>query len=170
MLNVNAENGRPLRRRGVLAMLGGAAVAALMPLRPAKAEGRAVSALVFDGDALVSAGAQIRRHDPSGGADARLATPRAPIRALACHPGRPGRLYAAPVGGGILRSDDGGMSWRTAQAGLPAGQAAALAIAAGAPETARGSPRPSARSWRSPRSISPPAWAVSGSMPEPRPA
>jgi len=135
MLNVNSANGRPLRRRGVLAMLGGAAVAALMPLRSAKAGGRAVSALVFDGDALVSAGAQIRRHDPSGGADARLATPRAPIRALACHPGRPGRLYAAPVGGGILRSDDGGMSWRTAQAGLPAGQAAALAIAAAAPDT-----------------------------------
>lgn len=130
----NPLTGQPVTRRDALALMGGAAVAALLPARPAKAGGGAVSALVFDGDALVSAGVQVRRHALSGSA-ARLATPRKPIRALTCHPGQTGRLFAAPEGGGLLRSDDGGLSWRTAQAGLPGVQVTALAVAAAAPDT-----------------------------------
>lgn len=135
MLNMNSVNGRPLGRRGVLAMLGGATVSGLFPALSAQAGGAEASALVFDGDALVVAGAQLWRHDLSGGASATFAAPRAPIRALACHPARAGRLFAAPDGGGIERSDDGGRTWDAASGGLPQAQVTALAIAAGAPDT-----------------------------------
>jgi photosystem II stability/assembly factor-like uncharacterized protein len=92
-------------------------------------------ALAFDGDALIVAGAQVWRHDPSGGSTERLSTPRARIQALAAHPERSGRLLAASEGGGVLRSDDGGRFWRAASDGLPQAQVTALAMAAGAPDT-----------------------------------
>jgi len=135
MLNVNSVNGWPLGRRSVLAMLGGATVSGLFPALSAQAMGAAASTLAFDGDALVVAGAQVWRHDLSGGASATLATPRAHIRALACHPARTGRLFAALDGGGLDRSDDGGRTWRAASGGLPQPQVTAVAIAAGAPDT-----------------------------------
>lgn len=122
-------------RRGVLALLGGVAFSRLLPVRPAQAGDAAEVALAFDGDALIAAGAQIWRYDPSGGPVERSAVPGAPIRALACHPARKGRLFAAPEGGGVVRSDDGGRSWRAAAGGLPHAQVTALAIAAGAPDT-----------------------------------
>lgn len=125
----------PLGRRGVLALLGGTAFAGLLPAGSAQAGGGAASALAFDGDALIAAGAQVWRNDPSGGPAALVATPRAPIRALACHPERSGRLFAATEGGGIARSDDGGLSWNAADSGLPPLQVTALAIAAGLPDT-----------------------------------
>ncbi|MEQ9038827.1 MAG: hypothetical protein RIE24_10770 [Silicimonas sp.] len=123
-----------LGRRNVLALLGGVAAAALLSARRARAEGAAASALAFDGDVLVAAGAQVWRHDLSGGA-VPLPAPRTPIRALACHPDRPGRLFAALQDGGLDRSDDGGRTWRTASGGLPQTQVTAVAIAAGAPDT-----------------------------------
>ena len=135
MLDVNSEIGRPVGRRGVLAMLGAATVYGLFPALPAQAGGAAASALAFDGDELVVAGAQVWRHDVSGGASATLPAPRAPVRALACHPARTGRLFAALEGGGLDRSDDGGRTWRAASGGLPQAQVTALAIAAGAPDT-----------------------------------
>ena len=54
---------------------------------------------------------------------------------MACHPDRPGRLFAALEGGGLDRSDDGGRTWAAASGGLPLAQVTALAIAAGAPDT-----------------------------------
>ena len=135
MLDVNSETGRTVGRRGVLAMLGGLTLSGLFPALPVQAGGAAASALAFDGDALVVAGAQVWRHDLSGGPSATSAAPRATVRALACHPGRSGRLFAALDGGGLDRSDDGGGTWVAASGGLPQAQVTALAIAAGAPDT-----------------------------------
>lgn len=134
-MNRNNPTTNPLRRRHVLAMLGGVAAAGLLPAQWALAEGAAKLALAFDGDALVVAGAQVWRHDLSGRDAATLPAPRAPIRALACHPARTGRLFAALDGGGLDRSDDGGRTWRAASGGLSQAQVTALAIAAGAPDT-----------------------------------
>lgn len=134
MLNVSSENTRTFSRRGVLAILGGVAAAGLLPTPRARAGGASSSALAFDGDVLVVAGAQVLRFDPSGDA-ILLPAPRSPIRALACHPDRPGRLFAARIGGGLDRSGDGGRTWAAASDGLPLAQVTALAIAAGAPDT-----------------------------------
>lgn len=125
-----------IARRRTLALLGGVAAAGLLPARTARAADKPASALVFDGDALIAAtGDEVWRHDRSGGAAARLSTPGAPVRALACHPGKPGRLFASPEGGGVLRSDNGGHSWRPASGGLPQASVTTLTIAAGAPDT-----------------------------------
>jgi photosystem II stability/assembly factor-like uncharacterized protein len=134
-MNMNNPTTNLLGRRSVLAMLGGVAAAVLLPALRARAQGIVIPALAFDGDALVVAGAQLWRHDLSGGASAALPTPRAHIRALACHPARTGRLIAALDGGGLDRSDDGGETWAAASGGLPQAQVTALAIAAGAPDT-----------------------------------
>lgn len=135
MANVNTETGRTVGRRGVLAMLGGMTLSGLFPALSAQAASAAASALAFDGDALVVAGTQVWRRDMSGGPSATLAMPRAPARALACHPGRSGRLFAALDGGGLDRSDDGGRTWAAASGGLPQAPVAALSIAAAAPDT-----------------------------------
>ncbi len=134
MLNVNSENGRPLRRRCVLFMLGGVAAAGLLPTWRARAGGITAPALAFDDDALVVAGAQVWRFGPSGDG-VLLTTPRTPIRGLTCHPNRPGRLFAALDGGGLDRSEDGGRTWAAASGGLPLAQVTALAVAAEAPDT-----------------------------------
>lgn len=134
MMTMNDPITKPLGRRGVLALLGGVAAAGLLPARWVRAEDTSHSALAFDGDALVVAGAQLLRFDPSGDA-ILLPAPRSPIRALAGHRDRPGRLFAALDGGGLDRSDDGGRTWAAASGGLPLAQVTALAIAAGAPDT-----------------------------------
>lgn len=122
-------------RRGVPKLLGGTAVAGVLPALSARAAGAASAALAFNGGALIAAGAQAWRHDPIGGPAALLATPVAPIRMLASHPDRIGRLFAAHDGSGITRSDDGGRSWTVVDDGLPQAQVTALAIAAAAPDT-----------------------------------
>ncbi len=134
MLNASSENTRTFSRRGVLAILGGVAAAGLLPTPRAWAGSTSHSVLAFDGDALVVAGAQLWRFDPSG-EPALLPAPRSPIRALACHPARPGRLFAALDGGGLDRSEDFGRTWVSASEGLPFAQVTALAIAAAAPDT-----------------------------------
>ena len=134
MLNINSENRQSLRRRSLLVLLGGMAAAGLLPTQRARAGGTSTSALAFDGDALVVAGAQVWRFDPFGDATL-LPAPRSSIRALACHPDRSGRLLASLDGGGLDRSDDGGRTWAAASGGLPIAQVTALAIAAGASDT-----------------------------------
>jgi len=131
---MNDPTTKPLGRRGVLALLGAVAASGFLPTHWARAGGITAPALAFDGTALVVADAQIRRFDPSGAA-AELPAPRAAIRALACHPARPGRIFAALEGRGLDRSDDGGRTWAAASGGLPLAQVTALAIAAGAPDT-----------------------------------
>lgn len=134
MMSVRKTAARPLGRRSVLAMLGGVAASGPLPTRWARAGGASAPALAFDGDALVVAGTGVWRHDKSGGL-VPLPAPPAPIRVLACHSDRPGRLFAALDGGDLDRSDDGGWTWTATSGGLPQAQITALAIAAGAPDT-----------------------------------
>lgn len=128
-----------LSRRAFLAAGAAAAWTAFPPSSFAGARQSGVT-LTFDGDRLVVAGESLARLSFDGRTGEMLPPPTRPIRALAAHPDRPGRLFAAPEGGGTLRSDDGGRTWtamggRTAGSGLPRAQVAALAIAAAAPDT-----------------------------------
>lgn len=124
-----------LRRRMFLAMTGGTFIAALLPGRSAQAAGYAASAVTFSGQSVVVAGDGVRSVDVSTGTAAGLTATDRPIRALANHPDHPDRLFAAPAGGGIARSDDGGRVWRSSSNGLPDAQVTALAVAAAAPGT-----------------------------------
>lgn len=123
-----------LSRRAFLAT-GAAAVWTTFPRNSFAGAQPGGVTLAFDGDSLVIADATLRRLDPSGGDREDLPAPAQPIRTLASHPDRPGRLFAAPEGGGVLRSDDGGRRWRATGSGLPAAQVAALAVAAATPDT-----------------------------------
>ena len=122
-----------LSRRAFLAA-GAAAAWAAFPHSLIAGPWQGGGALAFDGEMLVAAGERLLRLSLDGGAE-EMPAPARPIRALASHPDRPGRLFAAPEGGGALRSDDGGRTWRAAGSGLPAAQVAALAVAAAAPDT-----------------------------------
>lgn len=133
-MNLNINPGSPLGRRHVLAMLGSVTLSQLSLARRAKAGGTEASALIFDGNALVVAGAQVWRHDLEGGVSATLVAPSTRIRALAGHPARTGRLFAALDGGGLYRSDDGGRTWRSGSRGLLQARVTALAIAADVPD------------------------------------
>ncbi|MEM9969868.1 MAG: hypothetical protein AAF762_02035, partial [Pseudomonadota bacterium] len=91
-------NGRVahLTRRSALFLgIGGAVLTFARAGRTTTSEPTGSVALAFDGEALIVAGVQVWRRELSGGAADILSTPRAPVRALACHPGRPGRLLAA---------------------------------------------------------------------------
>ena len=55
--------------------------------------------------------------------------------ALATHPDRPGRVLATLAAGGVIRSVDGGASWKRVGTDLPAVAATALTVAATAPDT-----------------------------------
>ncbi|WP_259966387.1 WD40/YVTN/BNR-like repeat-containing protein [Leisingera aquaemixtae] len=124
-----------LRRRMFLTMTGSTFIAALLPGRTAQATGYAASAVTFSGQSVVVAGDGVRSVDVSTGTAAGLTATDRPIRALANHPDHPDRLFAAPAGGGIARSDDGGRVWRSSSNGLPDAQVTALAVAAEAPGT-----------------------------------
>jgi hypothetical protein len=124
-----------LHRRLFLATAGGTFVAALLGGRSALAAGRAASAITFSGETVIVAGDRVRAIDLSTGTPFDLTHPARPIRALANHPDRVDRLFAAPEGGGIARSDDRGRSWRSTGHALPDAPVTALAIAAGAPDT-----------------------------------
>lgn len=50
------------------------------------------------------------------------------VLALAVVPGGVGAVFAGTIGAGVFRSDDGGRSWRSANAGLTGGEAAELAV------------------------------------------
>ena len=123
-----------LSRRAFLAA-GAAVVCTAFPRSLLASRWPGGGALAFDGDMLVAAGESLVRLDRSGDSRDDLPAPARPILALASHPDRPGRLFAAPEGDGALRSDNGGRTWRAAGAGLPAAQVAALAVAAAAPDT-----------------------------------
>jgi photosystem II stability/assembly factor-like uncharacterized protein len=47
----------------------------------------------------------------------------------------PASLYAAGPGAGVVRSDDGGRTWRSISAGLPSQQVAAFAVHSFRPDT-----------------------------------
>lgn len=122
-----------LSRRAFLAA-GAAAACTAFPRSLFAGPWQGGGALVFDGDRIVAAGESLVRLSFGGHAE-EMPSPGRPIRALASHPDRPGRLFAAPEGGGTLRSEDSGRTWRAAGSGLPAAEVAALAVAAAAPDT-----------------------------------
>ncbi|WP_245596806.1 hypothetical protein [Leisingera aquimarina] len=116
-------------------MTGGTFIAALLPGRSAQATGYATSAITFSGQTVIVAGDSVRSVDVSTGTTVDLTTPERPVHALAIHPDRPDRLFAAPEDGGIAQSNDGGRLWHSAGNGLPDAQVTALAVAAAAPDT-----------------------------------
>lgn len=122
-------------RRMFLAMTGSTFIAAFLPGRSAQATGYAALAVTFSGQSVIVAGDGVRSVDVSTGTAANLTATERPIRALANHPDRPDRLFAASAGGGVERSNDGGRSWHSAVNGLPDAQVTALAVAAAAPDT-----------------------------------
>jgi len=104
---------------------------AATPGRPAGA----VTALAFDQGKLVLVATGIWASADGGASFAQLSEgPGVPVTALAAHPDLPGVIYATTVGG-LLRSDDAGLSWHSAGPGLPARPMDAVAIAAHDPQT-----------------------------------
>jgi photosystem II stability/assembly factor-like uncharacterized protein len=127
-----------LSRRAILgAATAGFAMIGLPPgLRAGTADGRAAHALAFDDGALIVARGGLRRSDDGGRTWAALASPDGgSIRALATHPGRPGRIFAGLETGGLAVSEDGGRGWEPRGAGLPAAPVTALTVAAARPDT-----------------------------------
>ena len=124
-----------LPRRRFLAATGGTFITSLFRGRGAQAAGHAVPAITFSGQTVIVAGDGVRSVDVSTGRPADLTPPARPIHVLANHPDHPERLFAAPEGGGIAQSNDGGRSWRSAASGLPGTQVTALAVAAASPDT-----------------------------------
>ncbi len=57
------------------------------------------------------------------------------LRVVATHPKAPSSLYAAGPGAGIVRSDDGGQTWRTVSDGLPSQEVEAFAVHSDLPDT-----------------------------------
>jgi photosystem II stability/assembly factor-like uncharacterized protein len=94
-----------------------------------------IRALVFEGEALLLAGAAVGRSTDGGATWTDLsAQPPGAVASLACHPERPGLILAASAAVGVSRSDDGGAHWREASSGLPAAQVDAVAISAHDPD------------------------------------
>lgn len=128
-----------LSRRRLLTGLGAAAGLGLLRPRIAAAADRpkgAVTALTFEFGGLVLAADGFWMSSDGGATFAFLAAlPGSAVTAMATHPERPGLIFAAQAAGDLIRSDDGGVSWRDAGAGLPQAPTDAVAIAAHDPET-----------------------------------
>ncbi|MGX9855377.1 exo-alpha-sialidase [Limimaricola variabilis] len=123
-----------LSRRRVLS--SGLAAMGMTMLAPGLARSSppdTVTALAFDGAALLAA-------TPDGllrrGADrwTRLDVPPGPV-SLATHPDRPGLILAGWKDGSLRRSQNGGKSWSAADDGLPGAAILSLTLAAKAPDT-----------------------------------
>lgn len=122
------------RRRFLLTSATAVGVSALPKvLRAAGPAEAAVSALAFDGDALLVASSDLIRTDDGGGSWMPLPVPGA-VLALATHPERPGRVIAGLVSGGVALSEDGGRTWESRSGGLTDGEVDAVAIASGQPD------------------------------------
>ena len=123
------------RRAFLQASLAGVGFLA-MP-QPLRAVGlrKNVTALAFDGDALLVAGETLLRSNDGGASWAsEPASDAGQILALATHPDRPGRVIAGLARGGVAVSDDGGRSWERWSGGLPGAAVIAIALAAAQPD------------------------------------
>jgi photosystem II stability/assembly factor-like uncharacterized protein len=119
------------RRAFLRASLAGLGFLA-MP-QPLRAVGlhKNVTALAFDGDALLVAGETLLRSNDGGASWAsEPASDAGQILALASHPDRPGRVVAGLAKGGVAVSGDGGRSWERWNGGLPDEAVIAIAVAA----------------------------------------
>ena len=124
-----------LSRRMFLVASGIAAGALALPdgVLAAEPEHSAVSAVVFDGDALLAGGADLSRSDDGGQSWTELPAP-GPILTLDTHPERPGLVLAGLVSGGVALSEDGGRNWESRSDGLPEGEVNAATVASGQPD------------------------------------
>ena len=124
-----------LSRRMFLVASGIAAGALALPngILAAEPEYPAVSAVAFDGDAVLAGGANLIRSDDGGQSWTELPAP-GPILTLATHPERPGLLLAGLASGGVALSEDSGRNWESRSAGLPEGEVNALAVATRQPD------------------------------------
>lgn len=125
-------------RRTVLATAGATLglVAGPHVLRAETSRRADFRAIAFDGGALILAADGYWRSGDGGATWSRLTDDgHGAGTALATHPDRPGRILATVEGGGVIRSDYGGMSWTRVGTNLPSGSATALTIAAAAPDT-----------------------------------
>ena len=132
------RTGARLSRRAVLGTaVAGLCFAAALPFAGGAEElpAEEVTALAFDGTALVVAADGLWRME--AGAPDWTPFPGKPgeISALAAHPGKVGRLFAGTWSGRVLVSEDGGASWTEPAGGLPGGSVNALVIAAQDPDT-----------------------------------
>lgn len=121
------------------AAVSGAGLAAA-PCRLLHADGpdaTSITALAFDGDALLVADTALSRSDDDGASWRRLsAAPGAErLDALGSHPDAPGRLVAGLATCALLVSEDGGHRWESRDAGLPREAVTAVTIAADRPDT-----------------------------------
>ena len=129
---------RVLTRRDFLAVaVGTASMAAAMPGFAAATTSRpdfaAARALVFDGPTLILSAKGLWRNIDGGANWARTGDPGA-LTALCTHPARPGTVLGIPQAGGVIRSQDGGRSWKPEAQGLPEMPVDALAIASHEPD------------------------------------
>ena len=127
----------PALTRRMFLLSSGAAIGALaLPEALAAAEPPApvLSALAFDGEALLTGGFGLVRSDDGGESWTALPVPGT-VLALATHPERPGRVVAGLASGGVVLSEDGGHSWGSRSRGLAHGEVDAVAIASGQPDT-----------------------------------
>lgn len=124
-----------LTRRMLLVSSAAAAGALVLPkgLLAAEPEDSAVSALAFDGQAILAGGGNLLRSEDAGQSWTELAAPGA-ILTLATHPERPGRVLAGLASGGVALSEDGGRTWESRSEGLPEGEVGAVTIASGQPD------------------------------------
>ena len=124
-----------LSRRVVLgAMVAGAGLIGL-PFSLRAAPGATGPAIAFDGDALILAEGTLSRSDGAGGWIELSAPAGGGILSLATHPGRPGRVVAGLMSGGVALSEDGGHGWEARNQGLPDAPATAVTVAAAEPDT-----------------------------------
>lgn len=136
--NMQTQIDARLSRRTVLATaVATLGLMAAPPFLRAEISGRNdVRAIAFDGAALLIVADGYWRSGDDGTSWSRLTDGgHGPATALATHPDRPGRIHATLAAGGLIRSVDGGMSWKSVGAHLPVGAATALTVAAPAPDT-----------------------------------
>ena len=122
-------------RRGFLSASLAAAGLFLLPaaLRAAEPAPSPLSALGFDGDALLAAGPTLRRSDDGGRSWAALSVP-ADVLAVSTHPERPGRVVAGLSSGAVAVSEDGGRTWESRAGGIGKRAVDAVTIAVGQPD------------------------------------
>lgn len=115
----------------------GLAVAPFRSLRADGPDATSITALAFDGDALLVADTVLSRSDDDGASWRRLPAPLGTETriALGSHPDAPGRVVAGLAAGAVLLSEDGGQRWAPRGAGLPPEGVIAIAIAADRPDT-----------------------------------
>lgn len=127
-----------LSRRAFLgaALTGVGLVVLPVSMRVSAAEEGAVSALAFDGDALLVARQTLSRSDNAGATwRSEPAPDTGEILALATHPERPGRIVVGLSKGGVMVLEDGSSNWEVRSSGLPQDAVIAVTIAATQPDT-----------------------------------